>query len=287
MQGLGWGGCRRSRLYLQCLESNKRAFRTCTRKFHEFQNKQMRLHYTADKCEVKPFSKVFFTIWKVQGQKYLWQKLMHAYLQNAHVRVLSPLWGMSLLNNICWGVQVCFAVSLCSYGSLVIAMTTKTSRQPSNISDDRRCVGEYQPLPACQFIILLHFPPKQSSLHIKVARDIKCGRLISAGTCVLCRKTSHVSRGPGSLRLWRSLCKVTCTALGVCVEGSGQLVLVSFTWTRRLKREKHSFLRLRFVPYWFSNAGPPGVSWKRKTCADTIYLIFAVLIALIFFLIWL
>lgn len=141
----------------------------------------MRLHYTADKCEVKPFSKGFFFICKVQGRKYLWQKLMHAYLQNALVRVLSPLWGMFLLNNICWGVQVCFAVSLCSDGnSLVIAMTTKTSRQPSNISDDRRCVGENQPLPPCQFTILLHFPPKQSSLHIKVTRDIKCGRLISA-----------------------------------------------------------------------------------------------------------
>lgn len=86
---------------------------------------------------------------------------MRAYLQNAHVCVRSMLWGMSLLNNICWGAQVCFAVSLCSDGnSLVIAMTTKTSRQPSNISDDRRCVGEYQPLPACQFIIPLHFPPK-------------------------------------------------------------------------------------------------------------------------------
>lgn len=141
----------------------------------------MRLYYTVDKREVKPFSKGFFFICKVQGQKYLWQKWMHAYLHaNACVRVFSPLWGMSLLNNICWGAQVCFAVSLCSYGnSLVIAMTTKASWQPSNISDDR-CVGEYQPLPACQFIILLHFPPKQSSLHIKVARDIKCGRLISA-----------------------------------------------------------------------------------------------------------
>lgn len=127
------------------------------------------------------FSKGFFFICKVQGQKYLWQKWMGAYLQNAYVCVRSMLWGMSLLNNICWGAQVCFAVSLCSDGnSLVIAMTTKTSRQPSNISDDRRCVGEYQPLPACQFIIPLHFPPKQSSLHIKVARDIKCGRLISA-----------------------------------------------------------------------------------------------------------
>lgn len=143
---------------------------------------------------MKPFSKGFFFICKVQGQKYLWQKWMRAYLQNAHVCVRSMLWGMSLLNNICWGAQVCFAVSLCSDGnSLVIAMTTKTSRQPSNISDDRRCVGEYQPLPACQFIIPLHFPPKftahQSGAWHQVWPTHQCS------TGVRRRKTSHVSRG--------------------------------------------------------------------------------------------
>lgn len=120
----------------------------------------------------------------------------------------------------CWIIYVgvhefVFAVSLCSDGnSLVIAMTTKTSRQPSNISDDRRCVGEYQPLPACQFIIPLHFPPKQSSLHIKVARDIKCGRLISAAQACGAGKPLMFLGGPGSLCVWPSLCKVTCTVLG-------------------------------------------------------------------------
>lgn len=158
---------------------------------------------------------------------------------------------MSLLNNICRGAQVCFAVSHCSNGnSLVIAMTTKTSRQPSNISDDRRCVGEYQPLPACQFIMPLHFPPKHSSLHIKEAHDIKCGRLISAAQ-PCCGGKPIMFPGPGSLCAWHSLRKVTCTVLEVFVEGSGQLVLASFIWTKGLKHEKHLLLRFRFLRYWF------------------------------------
>lgn len=88
--------------------------------------------------------------------------------------------------------------------------------------------------------------------------------------------------GPGSLCVSRSLCKVMCTVLGLSVGGSGQLVLVSFTWTKRLKCEKHLFLRLTFVPHRFNNAAslPPRCLLKEEDvyrhnifgCAHTPYL---------------
>lgn len=221
------------------------------------------------------FSKSFFFICKVQGQKHLWQKLMGAYLQNAYVCVRSMLWGMSLLNNICWGAQVCFAVSLCSDGnSLVIAMTTKTSRQPSNISDDRRCVGEYQPLPACQFIIPLHFPPKQSSLHIKVARDIKCGRLISAAQACGAGKPLMFLGVWFAVRLTKPVQGDVYRVRGLC---GGKWSTCSCFLYLNEKAEvwkavvsQTQICSMLVQQRWPSC--PRGAYWKRKMFIDTIYL---------------
>lgn len=182
---------------------------------------------------------------KFKGKKYLWHKWTHAYLGNCIRSCLQACfeechrWIISVGGS---ARVFSFAVSLCGEGnSLVIAMTTKASRQPSNISDDRRCVGEYQPRPACQFIILLHFPPKQGSLHIKVARDIKCGRLISGGAGMRAAGKPLMFLGP--LVLPSVLTKPPVRGDVWARSGSVRrevvkLLLLPWVKRKRLKREK-------------------------------------------------